>query len=304
MKMSVALERFVMYATIEGKSPRTLELYTRQLGLLCKHLKDPELKRLTTDDLARFLEWLRVGYKPVRIGKEDGPLSDKTRRNYWIALKAFFHWAFDKGYTATNISEGLPAPRFHKAEIVPLTYDQVVAMLDKCRGNRKDRRRARALVVFMLDTGLRVSEVCDLVMSDVDLRTGVVQVRRGKGGKPRVVIMGRTARLAILEYLDVRKDAEQGHAPLFASTRGGKLKRNSVNSIIGNIGRAAGVEVHPHLLRHTFAVRYLINGGDLATLQDFMGHESLASTQIYTAVSKRDKTEQHQRVSPADNWKL
>lgn len=143
------------------------------------------INQITTQDLRAFPAWLRTDYKPRRLCGGDDPLSPKTVRNFWVTLSAFFRWACDE-FDIPNPMKGVPAPRFEEAPVEPLSEEQVEALLraaEYCREadttdrrkltmRRATARRDRALIVILLDTGLRASELCSLRIGDIDQKTG------------------------------------------------------------------------------------------------------------------------------------
>src|SRR5439155_18690377 len=144
-------------------------------------------------------------------------------------------------------------------------------------------RRDRAVLEVLYATGVRVAELAGLDVEDVELREGSVQVC-GKGGKERIVPLGRKAIEAVRAHL---ADGHPGSGPLFRSRRGGRLTVRSLHRIVGARARAAGLARHvtPHTLRHTFATHLLDAGADLRVIQELLGHARLGTTQRYTHVS-------------------
>ncbi len=183
--------------------------------------------------------------------------------------------------------KAVPAPKFQEPPIEPFTQAQLEALLKvtefkreaqtdrrkKFAMRRATRKRDRAIILFLLDTGLRASELCSLTIGDVDQKMGRVQVRHGvaggaKGGKGRVVFIGNTARTALWRYLAEREDESDPRAPLFLERTGRPLNKEALRFLIGGLGENAHIQkCHPHRFRHTFAITYLRNGGDLFTLQ-------------------------------------
>lgn len=149
-----------------------------------------------------------------------------------------------------------------------------------------ERRGPRdyALAATLFLCAVRVAECAALDTDDVLItdRTGTLHVRYGKGGEARKVPIPSDARPALRAWLAVRRERYDELGPLFMSREGGRLSKRRMQSLIGDIGVAAGVDISPHTLRHTFALRFLEEGGDLASLQEVLGHKSLSSTQVYT----------------------
>ena len=164
--------------------------------------------------------------------------------------------------------------------------------------------------MILLDTGLRASELCALKVENVDLRTGKVEVAHGaeggaKGGRGRIVYLGKVARKAIWRYLVDRDDGEEPYAPVFVTKDGRPMNPSSLRLLIKRLGKKARVQnVYPHKFRHTFAITYLRSGGDVFTLQSLLGHGSLDMVRHYAQIAEIDLRDAHRRASPADNWRL
>ena len=175
---------------------------------------------------------------------------------------------------------------------------------------RSTAARDTALLLLLLDTGVRASELCALKVGDLDLKTGKVEIKNGllggaKGGKGRTVYMGRSARRAIWHYLSRREDGRDQDAPLFLVSGNRLLRPNALLHVIEGIGKRAGVSsAFPHKFRHTFAITYLRSGGDVFTLQQILGHGSLDMVRHYARIAQSDVADAHRRASPVDNWRL
>ena len=175
---------------------------------------------------------------------------------------------------------------------------------------RSTGKRDIAIILTLVDTGLRATELCSLKIGDIDVKTGRVTVKHGvtggaKGGKGRTVFLGKAARKAIWAYLIKREDEDDAEAPVFLGKMGRKMNNMSLRHPINALGERAGIpKCHPHRFRHTFAITYLRSGGDVFTLQSLLGHSDLAMVQHYARVAEVDIQEVHKRASPADNWRL
>ncbi len=324
LKLSKALVGFLQYKAAEGLSGTTLVSYEAHLKLWIEYGGDAEVDQVTAQDLSAFLAWLRTEYKPRRLaGDNDQPLSDKSIRNYWITLSSFFTWA-SKEFNLPSPMKTVPAPRFEKAPFESFSKEDVEALLKACKfcreANTADRRRFtmyrytarrdQAIIMTLLDTGLRASELCALKIGDIDLKTGRVQVKHGlKGGakfkKGRIVFLGKAARRVVWRYLAEREDGEDEEAPLFLGKFERPMNPNALRQLISRLGEKAGVKrCHPHRFRHTFAITYLRAGGDLFTLQSMLGHSSLDMVKHYAQIAEIDAQQAHRRASPADNWRL
>jgi len=214
LKLSKATVGFLQHKTAEGPASTTVQGYERDLKLCVTHIGDVDVNDVTTQDLRDHLAWLRTEYKPHRLTGGDQPLSPKTIRNVWVALSTFFRWASTE-LDMPNPMKAVPAPRFEEAPVEPFTKEDIEALkvcefcweaktIERRRFTmrRATAKRDRAIILTLLDTGLRASELCALKIGDVDQKTGRVQVKHGisgraKGGKGRTVPWGKAARHAL-----------------------------------------------------------------------------------------------------------
>jgi len=306
MLLSQALEGFLLAKRIEGLSPRTLAGYKRQIERLSTFLDNPDLDSITTHDLRRFFDYLRNDYAPQRLTSDAKPLSPRTIRNYWIALRSFYTFATQE-LAVPDAMDPISPPKVTDAVMTPPSPEEVKDMLNVCLRTKDGRRhpnghRNKAIIATLADTGMRVSSLCEATVEDYDQDTGRIDIRNSKGGKSRVVFLGAVARKALWRYLADRKDRNRPSAPLFATSDGSHLSRSWVRKIVSRIGDRAGVKgVYPHLLRHFFAIQYLRNNGDMFTLQRILGHSSLEMVKRYTAIADVDAERVHRRASPVDN---
>jgi integrase/recombinase XerD len=159
-------------------------------------------------------------------------------------------------------------------------------------------------MLLMVDSGIRVSELTALKVGDYDRKRGQLVIQHGKGDKKRVIYVGETARQAIWRYLATRGSLLPGD-PLFATGDGRPMDRFSIQKMIHRAGQRAGVKnAYPHRFRHTFAINFLRNGGNLLALQDLLGHERLDTVKIYARLAEVDLEQAQKNASPADNWRL
>ncbi len=323
LSLSKALLGFEQYKTAEGLSPTTISSYRDTLKQWLERVGDVDVASITTQDLRAYLAWLRTEYVPKRKNGDTHPLSAKTIRNVWATFSSFFTWATTE-FSMPNPMDGIPGPKFERKPVNPLTKEEVEALLkacDFCREadtvdrrkftmRRKTARRDRAIILTLLDTGLRASEICSLKVGDVDQRTGRIDVRHGprggaKGNKGRVVFLGKAARRMVWRYLAEREDGEDADAPLFTARYDRPMSRTGLRLVIKSLADKAGVEdCYPHKFRHTFAITYLRAGGDVFTLQALLGHSTLEMVRYYSQVAEIDLQRAHRKASPADSWRL
>lgn len=319
--LSRATEGMLIYKKASGKSPNTIADYRTQLKKLQAFFPDdPPLASITRDQLISFLAWLHDGYISKSLGRIPRPpakLSPKSILNIHTCLSALWSWAVEVGLVEKNIVRTIEPPEITNPAIEPLTQEQIAAILKACEcsaawgsrptitSRRPTADRDRAIVLLLLDTGLRASELCNIRISDVNLSGNSIKVL-GKGYKERIVYFGKRTSKALWKYIVPRLDGDK-ESFLFVVGGGDprQMNRSVLNKLLRRIGERAGVtNVYPHRFRHSFAITYLRNGGDVFTLQELLGHSDLKMVQHYAHIAQTDCESAHKKASPVDNWKL
>lgn len=253
------------------RSPHTVRSYGVDLAQLSAFLSGAF--DLTTDQIRAYLR---------AYAAQAG-----TRARKLAAVRGFCKYLRQAGALALDPSEGLEAPFKRKRLPKALSQHQAEALLDQ-EAASKTPLRDQALLELLYAAGLRCSEAIGLDLGDVDLLARQVRVT-GKGNKQRVAVFGDTARTALQEYVASERVPSRDPArdPLFTGPSGGRLTQRTAQNIVSRWARQAGLppDVSPHTLRHSFATHLLDGGADLKTVQQLLGHESLATTQIYTHIS-------------------
>ena len=323
LSISKAIDGFLKFKVAEGLSQRTVDSYEYYLNQWMNHIGDQEVAKVKPSDLTNYLAWMRTEYKPRRWNGNTDPLSAKSLRNVYISLRSFFTW-LNKEFKLANPAKEITPPKFPQHVIQAFSKEDIEKLIKACLYSREaqtdDRKtfvmrrpsanRDQAIILTLLDTGLRASELCSLMVGDVDMKTGKVDVRHGvgggaKGGKGRTVYLGKVARKTVWRYLATREDGADLKAPLFISAADRPFNRNSLRILIRRLGeRAEILHVHPHKFRHTFAITYLRSGGDVFTLQSLLGHGSLDMVRHYAQIAEIDVENAHRKASPVDNWRL
>jgi integrase/recombinase XerD len=308
MKLTQAIQGYKIDRLSSGYSSETMKGYDYAFKKLVEYLRDPELDTITTEQLRQFFWTLRT----------ESALASASHKAIWRAIRSFYNWA-SKEFNLQR-PDNIPAPPCQSKTITPFTEDEIKRLLRACDQTRPSagRRAAfqmsrpsvlrdKAIILFLLDTGLRASECTRLTLGDINLETGQVIVRpfgSGRKSRGRMVYMGKSTRRVIWRYLTER-DNTNPDQPLFLSRDGLPMNRDSLAGLLQSLGKRAGIRnVHPHRFRHTFAIQYLRNGGDVFTLQRLLGHSSLEMVRNYLALADTDNESAHRRASPADNWKL
>jgi integrase/recombinase XerD len=307
ISLSIALEGYDLACRARHLSLNTIAEYWNTYRHLQAFLPDdPPIRSITKEQLEQFLASLTV--------------SNKTILNYHIGLSAFWTWALDEGLVKENYLRSITKAKAEKPDIIPFTEDDLRHLITAVRYSKPYARAGKkisrhslpeadrnyAIILALLDTGLRVSELCHLTIKDSDLRSKdkSIKVINGKGKKDRhLPISSRTA-TAIWKYLATRPNARLSE-PLFATDSGKLMDRYGVAKMLVALEERAGVpDVFPHRFRHTFAINYLKNGGNVYGLQASLGHESMEMCLRYLKIAEVDLDDAHRIASPVDNWNL
>jgi integrase/recombinase XerD len=283
------VERFLLLLAAR-RSPRTVDAYRRDLVSFASTLNG-RIGDATTEEIEAWLARMRAdGRAPSTIARR------------LAAVRAYLRHLMLMGMRADNPAAAIAGPR--RPRTVPRTLSPAEAerLVDAASGSTPRAMRDRALVELLYGAGLRVSEAVGLVKASVDLEGRIVRVL-GKGGKERLVPLGRPAAEALRRYMALgRPHLDRRHRPdLFLNARGGALTRAGAFLVLRKIADRAGLEpgrVHPHLLRHSFATHLLEGGADLRSVQEMLGHADVATTERYTHVSDRHRREAYFRAHP------
>ena len=218
------------------------------------------------------------------------------------ALVAFFNWLQREGYTTESVASGFRRPKIPQQLIDPLNDVELAMIYSAVDADTEWGARDIAILTTFLDTGLRLNELATLTPVDVHLEEGYLKVM-GKGRKERIVPVGNTTRRVLMRYLYHYRP--EGPAPrmetFFLNVDGDPISREAIRLVIKRIARKSKVNrLHPHLLRHTFAVRYVLNGGDVFSLQQILGHTTLEMVRKYVNLANSHLVVKHREFSPVD----
>ena len=272
------------------RAARTVDAYRRDLVALAAHLgRSPATA--TADDLQGWLAEQRAA-----------GLAASTIARRTAAARSFYRHQQLLGAREDNPAAALDLPRRTRRLPRTLSPGEAERLIDAADGTRPRDLRDKALVELLYGAGLRVSEAVGLDRTGVDLDSRLVRTI-GKGGKERIVPVGRAAVEALRRYMARgRPFLDTRHRPeLFLNARGGALTRAGAFLILRRLAAQAGLEpgrVHPHLLRHSFATHLLEGGADLRSVQEMLGHADLSTTELYTHVSDRRRRELYFRAHP------
>lgn len=263
--------------------------------------KSPQTVKSYGDGVRRFLAWCRAEERPATLdrgtvsafvaGLLEGGAEPATARSRHLALRRFSAWLLDEGETQVDALLGTKPPKLDSKVIEPLSDDQIRALIAACAGPEMRDRRDEALVRFMVETGARAGEVVLLRVPDLDLRAGTAVVRRGKGGRGRVVPYGPQTTRVLDRYLRARRAHRLAETPaLWLGDRGKEFSYYALHGTLRGRAERAGLEgFHPHRLRHTAAHRWLAAGGSEGGLMAVAGWTRPDMLMRYTAAQASDR---------------
>jgi integrase/recombinase XerD len=323
LALSQCVEGMLFYKRASGKSPSTTADYRNSFDKLQTFFaKNPPFVSITRDQLVAFFAWLQDEYVCVANGhiqRKPIHLSPKTILNIHIALSALWTWAVNEGLVEKNIVRTIDAPRVQPPVIETFSKEQIEALLKACdrsakwktkesiASERPTADRDRAIVLLLLDSGIRAQELCDIRFGEINLSNNNIKVK-GKGSKERIVYFGKRTAKALWKYILPRLNTSKLEDRLFLVGNpddAREMDRHVLCKLLQRIGERAGVpNVHPHRFRHSFAITYLRNGGDVFTLQSLLGHSDLTMVKHYARIAQTDCAKVHQTASPVDNWRL
>jgi integrase/recombinase XerD len=282
---ATAVEAFLHHLTVErGSAANTLRSYAGDLDRYLAHLRGrglDDLAAVREDDVASFVVALRSG---------SAPLAASSAARALAAVRGLHRFAVHDGLVGEDVARAVTPPTLPKRLPKALSIDQVEQLLAGCPGDGPGALRDRALLELLYSTGARISEAVGLDVDDLDPRQRTVLLR-GKGGKQRIVPVGRPALAAVDAYAVRARPGlaarGRGTPALLLNARGGRLSRQSAWHALQQAAEMAGLvtAVSPHTLRHCFATHLLAGGADVRVVQELLGHASVSTTQIYTQVT-------------------
>ncbi|MGP8009956.1 MAG: tyrosine recombinase, partial [Acidimicrobiales bacterium] len=279
---SAELEEYLQWLTIEkGRSLATIEAYRRDLNALLAWAKErgKALDEVSEEDLERHFNEARMSRSPSTVARAVA------------SARGFFAYLVDEGKLSTDPSARLKGGRRGRTLPKPLGEAEVVKLLDSIPATTAVDLRDRALLELLYATGARVSEVVNLELNDLDFDEELILLT-GKGNKQRLVPMGTTLNRALREYLAPggrsSLSTSKKSTKVFLNVRSGNLTRQGIDLVIHKRALSVGIErsrISAHVFRHSCATHMLAHGADIRVVQELLGHVSISTTQIYTAVA-------------------
>jgi len=298
--MQELLDKFIRHLEVErGLSPYTVRNYSTDVRHFLGFLDLEEVHSLEEVDQVVIRNYLG---QLLSDGTVRASISRKMS-----ALRSFFRFLNREGILRDDPLRRVSGPRTEKRLPSFLTSEEIISLLNAPDTMTPLGLRDRAILELLYASGLRVSEIVSVNVRNLDLESRQMRVW-GKGSKERMVLMGEPAALAVKRYLDFGREKllrEVTTDALFLNRHGRRLAERGVQYLLKRYARQAGVsgKVHPHMLRHTFATHMLDGGADLRVVQDLLGHTSLASTQIYTHVTRSQMRSRYLEAHPRSTEK-
>ncbi len=290
------LGEYLQWLTIEkGRSRATIEAYRRDLSKLIEWMTSAhlELDEVRDKDLERYCNLLRAEHR-----------AEASISRCVASIRGWFAYLVVEGHLANDPSVLLRGGRRGRSLPKPLAEEEVTALLDSIPNATPIDLRDRALLELLYGTGARVSEVVGIGLGDLDFDEELILLT-GKGSKQRLVPMGSTLRSALRDYLETRGRESFPNARkdsrLFLNSRGGALSRQGVDLIIDKRALVVGIErsrISAHVFRHSCATHMLAHGADIRVVQELLGHVSISTTQIYTAVAVTSLKREYHNAHP------
>lgn len=280
--MQEYIEDYLNYILLEKRlSTNTYDSYAFDLECFKNYFNGKKIDNINENDIVKYLEYLR----------EEKKLTPRSIERHLTTIRGLFKYLVKMEVIKYDITKNIDNLKIGKHLPSTLTIDEVEKIMD-IKLDNPFNYRTKAMLEMMYGSGLRVSELVNLTLNDIDLYNDTILIH-GKGSKERIVPLGDYAKEYLEEYLKVRnsllKKKNGNPDKLFLNNHGKPITRNGFNFLLNNLLKEKGIEktVTPHTLRHSFATHMLDNGADLRTIQELLGHSDIVTTRIYTHVSKK-----------------
>lgn len=292
--MREVIEEFINYLSVERNlAQNTLLSYRRDLNKYFEFLEDRKIEmpdKISKDDITSFM-----------LSQKDKGLSVTSVSRALAAIKMLHRFILREGFSHSDPTTFLESPKLWKRIPEVLSVTEVEAMIKESYPRDWESIRDNAILELLYASGMRVSELVNLRIEDINLDVGFIRCI-GKGQKERVVPIGKRATESLHRYLDKSRPklAKKDSSVLFLSRLGKKFSRQSIWKIIKKYAKRARIKksIKPHTLRHSFATHLLERGADLRSVQEMLGHSDISTTQIYTHVNKEHLRAIHQKFHP------
>jgi len=292
--MEKEINAFISYLHNIKKTSNNTELsYRRDLGKMCQYLEEKGITKvtdITEEVLNSYIVYL-----------EENQFAAATISRNVASIKAFYHYLMKEGLVTKDVSESLKAPKIEKKMPEILTPEEVIWLLEQPKGDTPKEIRDKAMLELLYATGIRVTELITLKVSDVNMQMGFIICR--DGSKERVIPFGAAAKKAMTNYLDKARNVmlfDLQSDILFVNCSGQPMSRQGFWKLIKYYAKKAGIiaDITPHTLRHSFAAHLVENGADLRSVQEMLGHSDISTTQVYATLTHNRIREVYSKAHP------
>ena len=309
MTLQDALVAYKTYARAEGKSPKTVAWVTSSVGYFADFLgpEQQDIETITGNNLRRFIIALREKPKfnnhPYNKPQQ-AKLSVQSIETYCRGIRAFFGFLKREGFIENNVMAKVKMPKVPEMVTPTFSEKELTKLLAQTDKGTSEGFRDYCIILTFIDTGIRLGELAELKVNDVDYEQNLFRVM-GKGQKERFVPFGRRVAKVLMKYQMKHRPDPVGTDNFWLRRDGRPLLPKRIEKLISAYSRKAGLKrCYAHKLRHTSSVMYLRNGGDVFSLQKKLGHRSLVMTRHYSNLADSDVRAQHLRYGVADRLKI
>jgi integrase/recombinase XerD len=285
------VEDYLQFLSLErGLSGKTQDAYRADLAGFVASSQVATPESVTPSHINQYFgKLIREGKKPATVARKIS------------SLKRFFGYLQDTGRIKENPVGGFASPKISRYHPDYLSPEEIAKIIDSADPESQNCRRDRAVVELLYGSGLRISELLDITLSDIEFEAGFVRVT-GKGNKQRLVPLGRLAAKAIVNYLPQRDQLKPAAPNLFVNRFGRRFSRVGMWRLIGNLVSRSGLRknITPHTFRHSFATHLIEGGADLRVVQEMLGHADITTTEIYTRVDRDYIVAEHRKYHPRE----
>lgn len=292
--MQKVVEGFIQYIHDVKKASVNTELsYKRDLGKVCDYL--------TAHGVTSFADVREAHLEGYMSYLEENHFSAATISRNVASVKALYHYMLREGIVTEDVSAVLRSPKIEKKLPEIMSTQEVVRLLEQPSGDSLKEIRDKAMLELLYATGIRVTELISLKITDVNIGMNFIMCR--DGNKERVVPFGNVAKQAMVRYIDQAREAMmEGELSdvLFVNCSGQPMSRQGFWKLIKHYAKKAGIEadITPHTLRHSFAAHLVENGADLRSVQEMLGHSDISTTQIYANLNHKRLREVYAKTHP------
>jgi site-specific recombinase XerD len=310
MQFTDLLKQYRLHLKVLNRSQKTITWYNEILTRFFKFLDSnyimKPLGEISAEDLEAYIKYRNTTKRwpnnPYISEKNKGKLSPYSIQGDIRAIKAFWSWLLSNGYVEKNAFAKFPLPKVPKTVVSTLTIEQMQLLLNTIKTDNAIGFRNYCILLLLIDTGMRISEVTGIEIINLSLTQCFVKIT-GKGQKERIVPFSQVTRKAMLKYINnYRPEICNYNTPyLFPARDGNHVSVNTIQQAIRRLAKKVGLQdakCHPHIFRHTFATTFLAKGGNPLILREILGHESIQTTQKYVHPQVENLQKQQWKYSP------